>query len=169
MIRPSYVRTMAAYNAEMNRRILAAADRLTDEQRRADRGIFWKSIQATLSHIYWADRIWMSRLAGWPRPAGTVRESGEFLRNFSDLREKRAEADAGILAWADAVDEAFLAGEHVWFNRIAQTEMRHPNAFLVMHIFTHQIHHRGHVHGVLTGYGVETADTDLWAVVEPAA
>ncbi len=31
MITPSYVRTMAAYNAEMNRRLYAAASRLPDD------------------------------------------------------------------------------------------------------------------------------------------
>jgi uncharacterized damage-inducible protein DinB len=41
MITPSYVRTMAAYNSEMNRRLYAAASRLSDEERRRDRGAFW--------------------------------------------------------------------------------------------------------------------------------
>ena len=35
MITASYVRTMAAYNAEMNRRLYAAAARLPDAERRA--------------------------------------------------------------------------------------------------------------------------------------
>jgi uncharacterized damage-inducible protein DinB len=169
MIGPAYVRTMAAYNAEMNRRQFAEAATLTEAQRQADRGVFWKSVQATLSHIYWGDLVWMWRLAGWPRPAGTVAESGAFVADFAELCARRAEADAGILAWAEGVDEPFLAREQVWFNRIAQAEMRHPNAFLAMHLFTHQVHHRGHVHAILTGYGVRTADTDLWAVVAPAA
>lgn len=38
MITPGYVRTMAAYNAEMNRRLYAAANRLSDAERRRDRG-----------------------------------------------------------------------------------------------------------------------------------
>jgi uncharacterized damage-inducible protein DinB len=38
MITPSYVRAMAAYNAEMNRRLYAAANRLADAERRAPRG-----------------------------------------------------------------------------------------------------------------------------------
>ena len=33
MITPDFVRTMAAYNAEMNRRIYGAAARLSDEAR----------------------------------------------------------------------------------------------------------------------------------------
>ena len=44
MITPAYCRTMAAYNSEMNRRIYAAASRLSDAERRAPRGAFWGSI-----------------------------------------------------------------------------------------------------------------------------
>ena len=62
MITPDYVRTMAAYNAELNRRVYTAATRLSDAERRADRGAFWKSILGTLAHIYWADRVWLSPL-----------------------------------------------------------------------------------------------------------
>ena len=61
MITPAYIRTMALYNSEMNRRVYAAAAKLSDEQRPADRGLFWKSLHGTLCHLMWADRQWMSR------------------------------------------------------------------------------------------------------------
>ena len=44
MITVDYIRMMALYNSEMNRRIYAGAKQLTDEQRRQDRGLFWKSL-----------------------------------------------------------------------------------------------------------------------------
>jgi hypothetical protein len=37
MITPAYCRTMAAYNSEMNRRLYAAASRLSDAERAAPR------------------------------------------------------------------------------------------------------------------------------------
>ena len=39
MVTPEFVRMMTAYNAEMNRRLYAAAANLTDEQRKQDRGL----------------------------------------------------------------------------------------------------------------------------------
>lgn len=51
MISLSYLQLMAAYNAEMNRRVYAAAGRLDDAARREDRGAFWHSIHGTLSHL----------------------------------------------------------------------------------------------------------------------
>jgi uncharacterized damage-inducible protein DinB len=51
MITPAYIRTMAAYNAEMNRRLYGAAARLSDAERREPRGAFWGSIHGTLNHL----------------------------------------------------------------------------------------------------------------------
>ena len=76
MISPDFIRTMAAYNAEMNRRIYAAAARLSDEERRAPRGAFWGSLHGTLAHLLWGDTMWMSRFAGWPKPQTRIKESG---------------------------------------------------------------------------------------------
>jgi len=65
MISPQYVRALSGYNAEMNCRIYGAAGRLTDDDRKLDRGAFFGSIHGTLNHLLWADQTWMSRLAGW--------------------------------------------------------------------------------------------------------
>ena len=72
LINPAYVRTMAAYNAEMNRRIYGAAERLGDDVRRQDRGAFWASIHGTLCHLLWGDQMWMARFDGWPKPLSLI-------------------------------------------------------------------------------------------------
>ena len=51
LITPTFVRTMAAYNAEMNRRLYEAAWRIPDAERRQDRGAFWGSLHGTLCHL----------------------------------------------------------------------------------------------------------------------
>jgi len=68
LVTPAYVRTMAAYNAEMNRRLYAAAERIPDPARREDRGAFWDSLHGTLCHLLWGDRMWMSRLTAGRSP-----------------------------------------------------------------------------------------------------
>jgi uncharacterized damage-inducible protein DinB len=40
MITPAYIRTMAEYNAEMNRRLYGAAARFSDDERRQPRAAF---------------------------------------------------------------------------------------------------------------------------------
>ena len=165
MITPSYVRTMAAYNAEMNRRLYDAAARLTDAQRKEDRGVFWKSIHGTLVHILWGDAQWMSRFDNWERPATPIKQSDHFIEDWAELRSARDKADADISRWAGNVDEAWLNEDMVWFSAAAQREIRAPKRLLVTHFFNHQTHHRGQAHALLTAAGQQTGDTDLFLVV----
>jgi uncharacterized damage-inducible protein DinB len=165
MINPAYVRTMAAYNEEMNRRLYGAAARLSDEARRADHGAFWKSIHGTLTHILWGDRAWMARFADWPRLETPIKQSAAMVPSFADLQAARLEADAGINAWARSVDDAWLASPLTWFSQSVQREMSSPRSLLVTHFFNHQTHHRGQAHALITAAGEETGDTDLFIVV----
>ena len=64
MITPSLVRTLSDYNQWQNVSLYTAADSLSVEERQKDRGAFWGSIEATLNHILWGDRLWLSRLGG---------------------------------------------------------------------------------------------------------
>ena len=61
MIDTAYVQRMARYNRWQNRNLYGVADTLSDDERRRERGAFFGSIHKTLSHLLWADRIWMSR------------------------------------------------------------------------------------------------------------
>ncbi len=165
MITSSYVRTMAAYNAEMNRRLYAAANRLSDPERRADRGAFWHSIHGTLVHLLWGDFQWMSRFDGWPRPTTPIKESDRFVEEYAELCSKREQADSDITRWAATVDDAWLNTDLTWFSGAAQREISAPKRFLVPHFFNHQTHHRGQAHALLTAAGEKTDDTDLFLVL----
>jgi uncharacterized damage-inducible protein DinB len=161
MIKADYVRTMAAYNAEMNRRVYAAAGKLTDAERREDRRLFWGSLHGTLNHLLWGDRLWMMRFAGWPRPEQRIKQSGELHHDFTELSAARVRADADMSAWAEGVEQAWLDQDMSWFSYAAQREMRWPRGLMVTHMFNHQTHHRGQVHAALTYFGQDPGDTDL--------
>jgi uncharacterized damage-inducible protein DinB len=169
MITPAYVRLMAEYNAEMNRRLYSAAARLTDAERKVDRGAFWKSIHGTLTHLVWGDTQWMSRFDNWPKPEVAIKQSAAMIDDFATLRARREKADADIIAWADCIDDAWLAEDLVWFSGAAQKEMRRQKGPLVAHFFNHQTHHRGQAHALLTACGQDPGDTDLFLVVPEAA
>ena len=165
MITPAYVRTMAEYNAEMNRRLYAAADRLSDAERRADRGAFWHSIHGTLVHILWGDGQWMSRFDAWERPQTPIKESDHFIADWAALQVAREKADADILRWAGKVDDRWLDTDLTWFSGAAGREVTAAKRLLVAHFFNHQTHHRGQAHALITASGEKTADTDLFLVV----
>ena len=165
MITPAYIRTMAAYNAEMNHRLYGAAARLSEAERRAPRGAFWGSIHATLTHILWGDRQWMSRFDNWPKPDTPIKQSAQMIDDFAELSAVRENADADITRWAHKVDDAWLGEDMVWFSGAANREIRAPKGLLVAHFFNHQTHHRGQAHAMLTAAGQETGDTDLFLLI----
>ena len=74
MIDPAYVQRMARYNRWQNANLYGVADTLSDEERRRERGAFFGSIHKTLSHLLWADQIWMSRFT--PMCSGRARHPG---------------------------------------------------------------------------------------------
>lgn len=164
MITRDWVRMMAAYNAEMNRRLYAAAGQVPDEARRADRGAFFGSLHGTLSHLVWGDRNWMARFAGWAPLPGGIPGSPHLFGSWDALCDARVQADAGIEAWAAAIDESWLRGPLVWVNSAGLRQER-PAWVTVTHFFNHQTHHRGQAHCLVTQTGVKTPDTDLpWVI-----
>jgi uncharacterized damage-inducible protein DinB len=165
LIQAAFARTMAAYNAEMNRRLYDAAGRLSHTERTKDRGAFWNSIEGTLAHILWGDRNWMSRFDGWPKPDVGLKDSASGYGDFETLSAARNDADRKIIAWAQGLTPEWLAEDLVWFSGAAMREIRLPKSLLVTHFFNHQTHHRGQTHAMITAAGEKTGDTDLFLVV----
>ena len=66
MIDRAYCRTLARYNAWMNRKIYGLCAGMSDEERKRDRGAFFGSIHGTLNHLVYADLANLSRFTGDP-------------------------------------------------------------------------------------------------------
>jgi len=162
MITPDYVRLYADYNRWQNESLYSAAEALPDEARKQKRGAFFGSIHATLNHLLWADEMWMSRLAGTPRPVATsIAESLSRYDDWAELREERVRFDGVISGWADALSPEDLAGDLTWHSGAINREMKKPMWQLVVHLFNHQTHHRGQVHCLLTQLGAKPDVTDI--------
>lgn len=161
MISVEHVRLMARYNIWQNGSLYAAADGLGEAARRLDRGAFFGSIHGTLCHILWGDRIWMSRFAGWEKPAIGGKDSPGLIQDWNDLKAARREMDARLLNWAEALQPAWLEGELEWFSGATNRTLSRPRWMLVAHLFNHQTHHRGQAHAMLTAAGARPEDTDL--------
>lgn len=154
-------RTMARYNAWQNDSLYAAAAELDEEGRRAPRGAFFGSIHATLNHLLWADRMWLSRFGRGEAPGGGIAGSLTLVAEWEALCAARRQMDAVIVDWADALVPGDLAGDLVWHSGATGREMARPRALCVMHMFNHQTHHRGQVHAMLTAAGAVPGPTDL--------
>lgn len=169
MISPAWCRMMAAYNAEMNRRLYAAAGQLPDAARRQDRGAWFGSIHGTLCHLVWGDQQWMSRFAGWDPPPPGIKGSPFLIEDWAEMHAAREALDARIEAWAAGLTPEWLAGTLVWFSGASGKEMTSPRAVTLTHFFNHQTHHRGQAHALITQAGIRPADTDLPWIVDLGA
>lgn len=162
LVTPDWCRVMARYNRWQNRAAVEAAGTLPPEMREAGRGAFWGSIRGTLSHLLWADHVWMSRLDGWDAPDVALPDSAGFVTDWADLRARRQITDARISRWTQALTDEALAGDLTWNSSLSGREMTMPRALCVLHMFNHQTHHRGQIHAMLTAAGADPGATDLF-------
>ena len=162
MITPLWCRTMAQYNLWQNRAILAAADPLGPVVRQDSTAAPYGSLQGTLSHLLWADRLWMSRFDGGAVPDGTLADSGKQFRDWQILRAERAQTDTRILDWASGLDDAALEGELFWMSKSADRGVSRPFVICVTHFFMQQVHHRGAVHVLLAAAGAKVDGSALF-------
>jgi uncharacterized damage-inducible protein DinB len=168
MMTPDLCQAFARYNAWQNASIYGAAATLSEAERRRDRGAFFGSIHATLSHLLWGDTVWMSRFDDWDRPEVGIAGSVDFEPDWARLVQRRGEADARIRDWAGRVTPEWFAGDRTWYSGVLGRDVTKPAGYCVAHFFNHQTHHRGQVHAMLTAAGARPGDTDLFAMPDDA-
>ena len=66
-----------------------------------------------------------------------------------------------ILQWTHEVSPEWFEDDLSWFSGAIGRELCKPRKMLVVHMFNHQIHHRGQIHAMLTAAGIKPGDTDL--------
>ena len=154
-----YFRMLARYNDWANRRLYARAAELADTDYHAERGAFFGSVHGTLNHLLVADRIWMNRFTGegptYPRLDQILFE------DLASLRTAREAEDQRIIAWADMLDDAKLAGTFSYTTITNPARVTQPIGPALAHFFNHQTHHRGQVHALLTAIGRRDAAPSL--------
>lgn len=164
MITPAYAQTMARYNRWQNQSLFGCAEKLTDAQRRENRGAFFGSVQGTLCHLMFGDRAWMWRFTRDEALKPAVKSTAEtatFIADWAELSTARTAFDARIIEWAGDLSATELADDLTYFSVTANRQSTKPMGLLVAHMFNHQTHHRGQVHALLTGFGLSPADTDM--------
>jgi len=155
MFSGTYPWLMAEYNVWQNEQVYSACATLSDDVRKEDRGAFFKSIHATLDHILWGDRIWLTRLSERKYVAGKMGELQ--YTSFDELRRAREAHDQELLDWARGVTPEWLAEPLTWRSGTPAQ----PRWLLCVQMFNHQTHHRGQVHTLLTQLGIDPGDTDV--------
>jgi uncharacterized damage-inducible protein DinB len=150
-------RAMAYNNAWANHRLLVACAGLSPEAFAASRTGFFPSLRATLNHILIIDRFYVDAMEGGTLgpAAWTDREP---CATVAALRQAQAEIDQRLLRVVCALDAGSLV-RTVAVHR--GTRMQHERMDrLLLHLFQHQIHHRGQAHGMLSDTAVPPPQLD---------
>lgn len=150
-------RAFAHNNAWANHRLLTACAGLSQADFEAKRTGFFPSIQRTLNHIYVIDHFYIDALeGGWLGPRAWDKEVS--CPSLSELKPAQAAMDKRLIAICDALTPELLDGS-VRINRDTrvQTERRDR---LLMHLFQHQIHHRGQAHAMLSETNIAPPQLD---------
>jgi uncharacterized damage-inducible protein DinB len=150
-------RAMAHNNAWSNYRLLKACAQLSQDELTERRTSFFPSLRATLNHILIIDRFYVDAMEGgnlgpaaWsdPEPCGTV----------ALLQQAQADVDRRLLAVVQKLDSSGLRrivsvhrGDTIQHERMDR---------LLLHLFQHQIHHRGQAHAMLSGTPVPPPQLD---------
>jgi uncharacterized damage-inducible protein DinB len=150
---------LARYNAWANRRIYDAAARLADADYRGDRGAFFGSVHGTLNHLLATDRIWMRRFTG--EGEAPDRLDAILFEELAPLRAARETEDARIAGWVDGLTPERLAATIRYSPLSNPGSIEQPLGPALVHLFNHQTHHRGQVHGLLTAIGGRDAAPSL--------
>lgn len=158
MIDRDHACLMARYNQWMNLKLYDAAARLSDAQRKEDRGAFFKSIHGTLNHLLYGDLAWLCRFTG--RSSDGLHPALG-IDDFEALRARRIAVDEELLAWAGTLTPAWLAADFTYFSMAYAGSFTRPAWTLVVHLFNHETHHRGQVTTLLSQLGVDVGATDL--------
>lgn len=150
-------RAFAYNNAWSNHRLLTACAGLEQSAFEAERTGFFPSLQATLNHIYIIDHFYIDALeGGWLGPKAW--ENQVPYPTITGLSAAQAAMDKRLIAVCDALSpERLNAIIRVNRNTRVQTERCDR---LLMHLFQHQIHHRGQAHAMLSGTSVKPPQLD---------
>jgi uncharacterized damage-inducible protein DinB len=150
-------RAMAYNNAWANHRLLAACVQLSDIDWTATRSGFFPSLRATLNHILIIDHFYIDAMEG-----GTLGPAAwadrEPCPTVISLQAAQFAMDRRLLAITDALDGDGLVrvvdvhrGNRIQHERIDR---------LLLHLFQHQIHHRGQAHAMLSSTDLHPPQLD---------
>lgn len=142
-------------------RVLAALAPLGAEELRRPLGGSFGTIEATLRHIYGAERIWTERLAageGGGAPWPTAAE----CPNVAAIGAAWRETAAALRAWL-AAQPADAPARVVHYRNSKGEDHATPVANVVLQLSHHQAYHRGQITHMLRQLGHAAPATDYIA------
>jgi uncharacterized damage-inducible protein DinB len=150
-------RAMAYNNAWANHRLLTACVKLSQDDFQARRSGFFPSLRRTLNHILVIDWFYVDAMEGG-RLGPDAWADEEPCLTVSSLYEAQTAVDRRLIAIVEGMDGAGLA-RIVAIDRRSRIQHERVDR-LLLHLFQHQIHHRGQAHAMLSETSVAPPQLD---------
>ncbi len=160
-----YITVQAYNNAWANHRLLKACASLSADELAAPRKSFFPSIIHTLNHILTVDWLYIGALEG-DCPGTSAFEPEIPFPAFADLDREQRAADRRLIHHCRALTAETLDAE-VRIPRDTHVQVE-PADRILLHLFQHQIHHRGQVHAMLSSTSVKPPQLDEFFPSDPA-
>ena len=158
-MKPAEMRSLFAFNAWANHRVLAAVEALTAEQFTKPLGSSFGSVRDTLAHICGVEWVWLERMEG--RSPTSIPKPEEYP-NVATLRAFWTGIEKHWLEYVSRLDQTEL-DEEVDYKTLSFGAARDPRWQMMQHVVNHGTYHRGQVITMLRQLGAKGASTDLIA------
>jgi len=148
----------AAYNVWANQRMVDVISNMTDNQLNQEITSSYKSIHATLMHLWDAESIWWQRIKlqeiqEWPSQVF----NGSVLELCNNLMKQSKQWKE----WVDLATDAALEHEFIYRNS-KKEQFKQPVFDALQHLFNHQSYHRGQLITMFRQVGLEQVpNTDM--------
>jgi uncharacterized damage-inducible protein DinB len=147
------------YSVWANRRVVRAAATLAPDDFRRDLGSSHGGVRGTLTHVLWAEWLWLER---WKGVSPTTRMDESEFKDVVALRERWKALERHRESWLAGLSGA-AARETVRYRTTEGKAYEAPLWQLVQHVANHSSYHRGQVVALLRQLGVRPVPTDMVA------
>jgi uncharacterized damage-inducible protein DinB len=160
------LRRMAINNAWSNYRLHRAVATLDDAAYRSlARTSFFPSIHLTLVHIVYVDIYYLDALEAGGRGKTIWDDESTFEQSatFAQVDALQRDTDRKLIAFTERLDDP---RREVRIERVKTGIHVDTAENVLLHMFQHQIHHRGQVHAMLSGTSAPPPQLDEFFLKE---
>ncbi|MDE2821656.1 MAG: DinB family protein [Chloroflexota bacterium] len=151
------IKLLYQYNDWANKRILAAAENLTQDQLRTPNELGWGSLRGALVHILDAEFGWRKFLNNEAGSRDLLRD--EDFQDVAALRQRWELENESLWTFLNALTDEDLYRPVI--SQRGDTEYRWVLWQCLTHVVNHGTQHRAECAALLTGFGHSPGDVDF--------
>ena len=154
---------LANFNKWTNEKIITSCKKLTETEYKKDRGAFFSSIHGTLNHLLVVDRAYIFHIEG--KDHGLKSLDQILYENLFQLEEARIKEDKRLVDLVNNLSEESIHKE-ITYNGFETGKTTYTINIILITLFSHQTHHRGQIHNMLSQAGIKPPQIDIPDFIE---